>query len=52
MYNHEAIDTLGKLATVAVLETAAIGMYIGGYVVYRFYKHKEKKAEKKESRYN
>lgn len=42
-----AVETLGKLATVAVVETAAIGIYIGYALCKTIYKHKEAKAEKK-----
>lgn len=43
----DAIETLGKLATVAVIETAVIGIYVGYSLCNVVNKHKEAKAEKK-----
>lgn len=43
----DAIETLGKLATVAVIETAVIGIYVGYSLCNIVNKHKEAKAEKK-----
>lgn len=41
-----AIDTLGKLATLAVVESAAIGMYAGYAVCKMIGKHKAAKLKK------
>lgn len=46
------VDTLGKLATLAVAETAVIGMYAGYALCKAINKHRVVKAEKIKPKYN
>lgn len=48
-YN-DLVDTLGKLATLAVAETAVIGVYLGYSVCKAVYKIRAKKAEKNKAK--